>query len=96
VDCQLFPISLKEKFKVMKREAYGFTDDRYFCFVCWPCTMPVSRHSCEEPSSYYQFINYILIAIAEEEQRLSHVSCFIALAAFTPQRYIFFSINDKI
>jgi len=29
-------------------------DDRYFCFVCWPCTMPVSRHSCEEP--YFRLI----------------------------------------
>ncbi|MBR0243045.1 MAG: hypothetical protein IJQ38_00520, partial [Bacteroidaceae bacterium] len=25
-------------------------------FVCWPCTMPVSRHSCEDPN----FILYLL------------------------------------
>ncbi len=29
MDCQLFP-SIFTKIKVMKRGAYGFTDDRYF------------------------------------------------------------------
>ena len=29
MDCQLFPF-IFTKIKVMKREAYGFTDDRYF------------------------------------------------------------------
>ncbi|MBO6030021.1 MAG: hypothetical protein J6Q22_00960 [Prevotella sp.] len=30
MDCQLLYIILRNKIKVMKREAYGFTDERYF------------------------------------------------------------------
>ena len=38
----------------------------------------------------------MLTVIAKGEQRLLHASSLIALAAFTPQRYNFFSINEKI
>ena len=41
-------------YKNSLKSQLGSTDDRYFCFVCWPCTMPVSRHSCEEP--YFRLI----------------------------------------
>ena len=30
MDCQLFHVIFRNKIKVMKREAYGFADDRYF------------------------------------------------------------------
>ena len=41
-------------YKNSMKSQLGSTDDRYFYFVCWPCTMPVSRHSCEEP--YFRLI----------------------------------------
>ena len=34
----------------MKREAWAPQTTATSNFVCWPCTMPVSRHSYEEPS----------------------------------------------
>ena len=40
---------INNKIKVMKREAYGFTDARISSFVCWLCTTLTSRHSCEDP-----------------------------------------------
>ena len=33
----------------MKREAWASQTTATSSFVCWPCTMPVSRHSYEEP-----------------------------------------------
>jgi len=33
----------------MKREAWASLTTAISSFVCWPYTMPVSRHSCEEP-----------------------------------------------
>ena len=47
----------------MKREAWASLTTAISSFVCWPYTMPVSRHSCEEPQGYYKvpkFINGLL------------------------------------
>ena len=33
----------------MKRGAWASQTTVISSFVCWPCTMPVSRHSCEDP-----------------------------------------------
>ena len=33
----------------MKREAWASQTTATSNFVCWPCTMPISRHSYEEP-----------------------------------------------
>ena len=48
MDCQLFPF-IFTKIKVMKRDAWASQTTVISSFVCWPCTMPVSRHSCEDP-----------------------------------------------
>jgi len=36
----------------MKREAWASLTTAILSFVCRPYTMPVSRHSCEEPYVY--------------------------------------------
>ena len=36
----------------MKRETWASQMTVISSFVCWPCTMPVSRHSCEDPFLY--------------------------------------------
>ena len=36
----------------MKRETWASQMTVISSFVCWPCTMPVSRHSCEDPKLY--------------------------------------------
>ena len=50
MDCQLFHVIFRNKIKVMKREAWASQTTTTSNFVCWPCTMLVSRHSYEEPS----------------------------------------------
>jgi hypothetical protein len=58
MDCQLFHVIFRNKIKVMKREAWASQTTTTSNFVCWPCTMLVSRHSYEEPK------------LSEAEQRL--------------------------
>ena len=43
---------INNKIKVMKRETWASQITVISSFVCWPCTMPVSRHSCEDPGIY--------------------------------------------
>ena len=47
----------------MKRGTWASLTTVISSFVCWPCTMPVSRHSCEDPqiSSVTNIINKKLI-----------------------------------
>ena len=55
MDCQLFPF-IFTKIKVMKRETWASQMTVILSFVCWPCTMPVSRHSCEDPKKMTQLL----------------------------------------
>ena len=42
---------INNKIKVMKPGAWASQTTVISSFVCWPCTMPVSRHSCEDPKT---------------------------------------------
>ena len=53
MDCQLFPF-IFTKIKVMKRETWASQMTVISSFVRWPCTMPVSRHSCEDPNPFHK------------------------------------------
>ena len=59
MDCQLSPF-IYTKIKVMKRGAWASQTTVISSFVCWPCTMPVSRHSCEDPNLLYGVVSLIL------------------------------------
>jgi hypothetical protein len=52
MDCQLSAFNFT-KIKVMKRGAWASQMTVISSFAYWPCTMPVSRHSCEDPQMVY-------------------------------------------
>jgi hypothetical protein len=55
MDCQLSAF-IYTKIKVMKRGAWASPTTVISSFVCWLCTMPVSRHSCEDPLNFLRKI----------------------------------------
>jgi hypothetical protein len=66
MDCQLSAFNFT-KIKVMKRGAWASQMTVISSFAYWPCTMPVSRHSCEDPiflpeNNLFTNIHFLLTA----------------------------------
>jgi hypothetical protein len=58
MDCQLSAF-IYTKIKVMKRGAWASPTTVISSFVCWLCTMPVSRHSCEDPNLNLKLVFFL-------------------------------------
>ena len=63
MDCQLSPF-ISTKIKVMKRGAWASLTTVISSLACWPCMMPVSRHSCEDPIKNRRFAILFLLNLA--------------------------------